>query len=60
MGAYRYCECSHPLPKPTAREDLLDGQYCPGCGAEQQTDKGPREWIVDLDERLEGIETQKR
>ena len=56
MGAYRYCDCNHPLPKPTVNQDLIDGQICPGCGDRLNQDQSCEEWLVELAERLDNME----
>ena len=53
MGAFRYCRCEHPLPKPTPREDLIEDQICPGCGEHQRSVQSRDEWIVELWEEIQ-------
>lgn len=54
MGAFKYCiECDHPLSKPTPREDLIDGQVCPGCGKVEKDYMTIAEWIVEAFEEIE-------
>ena len=59
MGSYRYCEyCERGLSEPTAREELLEGgQECPHCGKKQYTIKTIEEFVIELFERLEELET---
>lgn len=55
--AYRYCfNCDESIEKPSAREDLVDGQVCKACGEIQRQDMTIEEWIIDLEGRLEEIE----
>jgi len=53
---YRYCdnkECDMPLPKPTPREDLLEGgSICPHCETIQDPVLTLAEWFVELYEEF--------
>lgn len=58
MGTFRYCECGDQgFDKPTAREDLVsyELQTC-RCGKTLDQYMSVEEWIIDLDDRLRGIE----
>lgn len=57
MGAYRYCHiCDTAMDAPTARDELINGgQDCPIGHRNPQT-KSLKEWVVDIDERLQELE----
>ncbi len=54
MGAFRYCiKCQEALPKPTPRQDLIDGAYCPYCSQLQPPVSHTEEYLVELLEALD-------
>lgn len=61
MGSHRYCRhpgCDRGLDEPTAREDLIDGQFCVHGHRAPQFMR-LQEWVADIDQRLRELETPK-
>lgn len=55
MGAFAYCrECREGVAAPTAREDLIDGQFCSN-GHRQDQRYSEKEWIAMLYENLQSF-----
>jgi hypothetical protein len=60
MGCFRYCDhpgCDRGLDQPTAREDLVDGQFCVHGHKQTRQWQSIEEWVADLDERLQRLES---